>query len=165
MNELGERPVLNFLLHSEIDSCKYLYLREVSEPHDNQLRVVVEEAGVDPSPQSRTVAGVEFAELHPIESSENGRLFEIIWEYYIAYNVMNESYARVDDYDVTQSGRLMKIYSKSHFFDYLALASIASKDYPEPFAHYGLICLNHVIDVACQTPPTISMLRPKPKLN
>jgi hypothetical protein len=78
---------------------------------------------------------------------------------------MNESYARVDEYDVAQSGKLMKIYSKSHFLDYLALASIASKDYPGPFVHYGLICLNHVIDVACQTPPTINMLRPKPKLN
>jgi hypothetical protein len=123
---------LNFLLHSEIDSCKYLYLRELGEPRDNQLRVVVEEAGTDPTPQSRTIAGVAFTELHPIESNENSRLFEITWEHYIAYNVMNESYARVDDYDVAESGKLMRIYSKSHFLDYLALASIASKDYPGP---------------------------------
>jgi hypothetical protein len=156
---------LNFLLHAEIDSCKYLYLREVGEPRDNQLRVVVEEAGTDPSPQSRTIAGVPFTELHPIESNENSRLFEVIWEHYIAYNVLNESYARVDEYDLAQSGKLMRIYSRSHFLDYLGLASIASKDHPGPFVHYGLICLNHVIDVACQTPPTINMLRPKPKLN
>jgi hypothetical protein len=165
LNDLVERPVLNFLLHSEIDSCKYLYLREVGEPHDNQLRVVVEEAGTDPSPQSRTIAGVEFTELHPVVSNEHSRLFEIIWEHYVAYNVMNESYARVDDYYAGQSGKLMKIYSKSRFLDYLALASIASKDYPGPIVHYGLICLNHVIDVVSQTQPTINMLRPKPRLN
>ena len=154
---------MNLLLYSEIDSCKYLYLREIGEPRDNQLRVVVEEAGTDPSPQSRTIAGVAFTELHTIESNENSRLFEIIWEHYIAYNAMNESYARVDDYDVAQSGKLMKIYSKSHFLDYLVLASIASEDHPGPFIHYGLICLNHVIDVACPNPPTISLLRPERK--
>jgi hypothetical protein len=157
--------LVNLLLHAEIDSCKYLYLREVGEPRDNQLRVVVEEAGTGPFPESRTVAGVAFTELHAIESNENSRLFEIIWEHYIAYNIMNESYARVDDYDVAQSGKLMKIYSRSHFLDYLALASIASEDYPGPFRHYCLICLNHVIDVACSTPPTINLLRPKQRLN
>jgi hypothetical protein len=165
MEEMVGRPVVNSLLQSEIDSCKYLYLREMGEPRDNQLRVVVEEAGTDPSPESRTIAGVAFTELHAIESNENSRLFEIIWEHCIAYNVMNESYARVDDYDVAQSGKLMRIYSKSRFLDYLTLATIASEDYPGPFKHYGLICLNHVIDVACSTPPTINLLRPRPRLN
>ena len=156
---------MNSLLHSEIDSCKYLYLREIGEPRDNQLRVVVEEAGTDPSPESRAIAGAAFTELHVIESDENSRLFEIIWEDYIAYDVMNESYARVDDYDVVQSGKLMKIYSRSHFLDYLVRASIASEDYPGPFIHYGLICLNHVIDVAGPNPPTINLLRPRRRLN
>jgi hypothetical protein len=159
------RPVVNVLLHSEIDSCKYLYLREVGEPRDNQLRVLVEEADANPSPESRTIAGVAFSELHAIESNENSRLFEIIWEHYIAYNIMNESYARVDDYDVAQSGKLMKTYSRSHFLDYLALASIASKELPGPSMHYGLVCLNHVIDVACPNPPTINLLRPRPSVN
>jgi hypothetical protein len=156
---------LNLLLHAEIDSCKYLYLREVGEPHDNQLRVVVEEAGTNPSPESRTIMGVNFTDLHAIESNENSRLFEIIWDHYIAYNVMNESYARADEYDVAKSGRLMKTYSRSHFLDYLALVSIASEDHPGPFIHYGLICLNHVIDVACSDPPAINLLRPRPKPN
>ncbi len=29
---------------NEINSCKYLYLKEISEPEDNCLRVVIEEA-------------------------------------------------------------------------------------------------------------------------
>ena len=156
---------VNDLLHSEIDSCKYLYLREIGEPRDNRLRVVVEEADASPFAESRKIAGAALTELHPIESGENSRLFEIIWENYIAYDVMNESYARVGDYDVVQSGKLMKIYSRSHFLDYLALASIASEGYPGPFMHYGLICLNHVVDVACPNPPTINILRPRPRLN
>jgi hypothetical protein len=157
--------VVNDLLHSEIDLCKYLYLREIGEPRDNQLRVVVEEADASPFPESRKIAGARFTELHPIESGENCRLFEIIWENYIAYDVVNESYARVDDYDVVQSGKLMKIYLRSHFLDYLALASIASEGYPGPFKHYGLICLNHVVNVACPNPPTINILRPRSRLN
>ena len=103
--------------------------------------------------------------MHAIESNENSRLFEIIWDHYIAFNIMNESYGRVDDYDVVKSGKLMRIYSKSHFLDYLALASIASRDYPGPFVHYGLVCLNHVIDVACPNPPSINLLRPRPSVN
>jgi hypothetical protein len=31
-------------MHEELDSCRYLYLRELSEPEDNSLRLVVEEA-------------------------------------------------------------------------------------------------------------------------
>jgi hypothetical protein len=161
--EMAGRSVLNLLLHAEIDSCKYLYLREVGEPRDNQLRVVVEEAGTNPAPESRTITGVTFSELHAIESTENSRLFEVIWDHYIAYNIMNESYARVDEYDVAQSGRLMKTYSRSRFLDYLALASIASEDHPGTFIHYGLLCLNHVIDIACPNPPAISLLRPRLK--
>jgi hypothetical protein len=32
------------MLAGEIDSCKYLYLREINEPRDNWLRLAVEEA-------------------------------------------------------------------------------------------------------------------------
>ena len=153
------------LIDSEIDSCKYLYLRQLGEPQDNQLRVVVEEADASPFPESREVAGSKFSEVCPIESTGNSRLFEVVWEHYIAYNVMNESYCRVDPYDIIQSGKLMRIYSRSRFLDFLALASIASKDWPGPFIHYVLICLNHVIDVACPNPPTIRLIRPKLEVN
>jgi len=32
-----------------LDSAKYLYLRELSEPRDNSLRLVIQEAVVNPA--------------------------------------------------------------------------------------------------------------------
>ena len=64
------RPELDTL-----NSAKYLYLRELSEPRDNSLRLVVQEAVVDPGGLIRLHPELpELAELSkdasPIESTD-----------------------------------------------------------------------------------------------
>ena len=74
-----------------LESAKYLYLRELSEPRDNSLRLVVQEAVVNPIGSVRS-SHSELPELEgilkgasPIESTENCRSFELIWKRYVAY--------------------------------------------------------------------------------
>ena len=140
---------------SDIESCPYLYLRELGEPADNRLRVVVEEAVANPSDYP---AGGPHSEYRPIESTENCRLFELLWDAYVAYGVRNESLTILDDTE-SRTGRLLCVYSQSHFLDYVRRATFATDEHPGPVQHISINCLNHVVDVVSVAPPRIHSLR------
>jgi len=96
---------------------------------------------------------------HPIVADERSAEYEIHFEDYIAYAVLNESFT-VHDESEKFEGRLFRIYSESKFLEYIAAGTIATDDYPGPFKHHGIACLNHIIEVASMEPPTITLLRP-----
>ncbi len=89
--------------------------------------------------------------------SEGCRVFEVVWGSYIAYSVRNESYVANDKYEQCE-GRLLVKYSKSRFLDYVASGTFATAEYPGPFTHWGIICGNHIIDVASTEEPVVGLL-------
>ena len=110
-----------------LDSVKYLYLRELSEPGDNSLRLVVQEAVVDPGgsirssnpelPASREI----MTDFLPIESTETCRTFELTWKLYVAYLVTEECAGSCGQYeDEAFTGNLFRVYAKPHFLEHLA---------------------------------------------
>lgn len=145
-----------------LNSVKYLFLRDLSEPRDNALRIVVEEAVVNRLGQVRLPEFPELAAIvkdaSPIESIEGCKSFELSWTRYAAYLVTEElvgSCAKYDDEAFT--GGLFRIYTRSHFLDHLARDT---GGYTEPIQHYKLVCLNHLIDVASYAPPEIRVVGP-----
>src|SRR6185312_11807515 len=137
---------------SELDSVQYLYLRELSEPRDNSLRLVVEEAVVNRRGKTPELLSPELASIlndsWPIEPVEGCRVFQIYWKRCAAYLVTEEvvgSNAATGYDDELYTGRLLRVYNKSHFLEHLARDT---GGHIEPFQHYKLICLNHLIDVA-----------------
>ena len=146
-------------LLADLNSCDYLYFREISEPADNRLRLLIEEASAAPQLTSIEVASVEFSDLRAIESTDESRLFEITWDSYIAYSVRNESFTVLDEYETIECGKLACVYSKSRFLDYISNATFASNDHSGPFRHVGLNCLNHIIDVISTNAPQVRQLR------
>ena len=146
-------------MRDEIDACKYLFLREIGEPDENELRVVVEEAKADGPPEDRKILGHVIHGTRAIESDESSRLFELVWPSYVAYCVRNESYTSWDDSEAWE-GTLFRLYSKSHFRDYIAAGTCASDDYPGPLQHWSLVCLRHIIDVVGSVEPKVRRLRP-----
>jgi hypothetical protein len=156
------RPLMS--TSSEIDSlnsAKYLFLRELSEPKDNSLRLLVQEAVNNMSAQGSIRSDIPgFAEIltgsWPIESVKGCKSFELIWERYAAYLVTEELVGSGGDYgDEIYTGRLLRVYSKSHFLDHLVRDT---GGHVEPIQHYKLICLNHLIDVASYAPPEIRLV-------
>lgn len=147
-------------LLADLNSCEYLFLREIFEPAENQLRVVVEEASAGPPVDPQDVAGFGFSDYRIVESNDQSRLFEITWPTYILYTVRNESYAAFDETEIRETGRVAVVCSKSQFLDHLAASTFASKDFPGPFWHIALHCQNHVVDVASSEHPTVRQLRP-----
>lgn len=92
----------------------------------------------------------------PIESIEGCKSFELTWTRYAAYMVTEELVGSgTDTSDEVYTGKLLRIYAKSHFLNYLDQNASGRI---EPLQHYKLICLNHLIDVASYEPPEIRAL-------
>jgi len=93
-----------------------------------------------------------------IESDATCRAFELVWQSYVSYSVRNESFCTLDKEEVWE-GRLFCLYSKSHFLDYVARATFARADYPGPFRHCGINCLNHIVDVVSTVEPQVREIK------
>jgi hypothetical protein len=150
------RPELDAL-----NSAKYLYLRELSEPRDSSLRLVVQEAIVNPD--GLVHPHPELPELEeiirgssPIESTDACRTFELTWVSYVAYLVTEECVGSCGrDDDEIYTGKLFRVYSKSHFLEHLLRDT---GGHTESVLHYKLICLNHLVDVAAYAPPEVRQI-------
>ncbi|HDS0948195.1 TPA: hypothetical protein QDZ34_000818 [Stenotrophomonas maltophilia] len=143
-----------------LDTCEYLFLTDIGEPAANCLRLVIDEGRVTGEPrrvdlgQGRSIDGVR-----AIGITSGSQQFELVWDHYISYAVHNESYQSWDDSEAW-SGNLFRRYSRSKFLDYLDHATFADSRYPGPFAHYQVICQDHVIDIAALQPPKVRLLGP-----
>jgi hypothetical protein len=143
-----------------LDSAKYLYLREISEPRDNSLQLLIDEAAETRSGpfQDCTVPNLKMnlTNISPIATSDSCRSFELTWASYVAYLVTEECVGSCGNGDDEMfRGKLFRIYSKSHFLDHLARDTGA---HTHPIQHYKLTCMNHLIDVASYAPPVIRVV-------
>src|SRR5215470_8847586 len=146
-----------------LNSAKYLYLRELSEPRENSLRLIVQEAVVNPGgivhsrPELPELEEI-FNDASPIESTETCRTFELTWRFYVAYLVTEECVGSCgSDGDEIYTGTLFRVYTKSHFLDHLARDT---GGHTEPILHFKLTCLNHLIDVAAYAAPEFKQVGP-----
>jgi hypothetical protein len=151
-------------IFAEINSCEYFFLRSITEPEENILRLIIEEAGAGGPPVPLKIGDTVLGEGIPITSTGDSRLFEITWNDYIAYSVRNESYATTADDEKVAWGKRVREYSKSRFLDYISQATFASAEYPGPFQHIQIVSENHIIDVGSTKIPRIQRLRPKEPL-
>ncbi len=150
---------------TSLNSVKYLFLREISEPRDNSLRLVVDEAvetasGASKDPDRRIPNLIKTAtNVSAIDTTESCRSFELTWAYYLAYLVTEECVGSCGNHDdEIFSGKLFRTYTKSNFLDHLARDTGA---HTQPILHYKLTCLNHLIDVASYAPPVIRVVAAK----
>lgn len=133
---------------------RYFYLEEIGEPKDNTLRLVITEAAA----QEDEVEVPGFpGTARPIISIPDGRPIDLLWERYIAYAVRNESYA-ISEEGQPPLNDMLSERSDTAFLAFVAKSTLATHEFPGPFRHWELVCLNHVIDVASTTAPIIRLL-------
>ncbi len=81
-------------------------------------------------------------------------VIQIDFNSYVGYSVINESFAVWDDYEEFE-GKAIRIYSKSRYLDFIGAWTIASEEYPGPFKHYGVSCLNHIVNIVSTEEPAV----------
>jgi hypothetical protein len=92
----------------------------------------------------------------PIEHVKGCKIFTLQWRSYIAYSVRNESFTTADNYEIFEGRNFVK-YSKSRYLDFVRDATFADDGFPGPMTHWGIFCLNHIIDVVACHPPEVSI--------
>lgn len=156
MSAIEDHPVWK-----QIDSSAYLFLERLFEPRDNQLTIVLEEAIANNAKSGPTIiAGISLeGESCPIEPTPDCRIFTLQWKNYVAYCVTEEMHGSCGKYeDEEYAGRLLRIYSKSHFLDFIAKDTGA---HFEPYRHYKIACQNHNIDIVSAVDPILES-QPRP---
>jgi len=144
-----------------IEACENLYLHSISEPSAGTLRVVLLEARpVDPvGDWLASEALQDIRELlvgaKEIAHTAGCQIFELTWPSYIGYSVECESYRRPEPDDSVGEGRAIVEYMKSVYLSYLSQAMFTTDDYPGPYKHWALNCLNHIVNIASVDRPDI----------
>jgi hypothetical protein len=146
---------------AEVDGCGFLFLMELREGSCNSLHVQVAEGRAVGSPKSITVADTEISDCTAIEITDESRFFEIVWNSYVGYSVLNESYATPSD-EESGEGNRFRIYSQSRFLRFMSGATFACDDYPGPMRHYCVGCEDQILHVLSTDPPTVRRVRGSP---
>ncbi len=147
---------------ADLNSCQHLYLREMAEPKQNSLRLLIEEGIPSPETVSIKIAGTVITDCHKVTFGGNARRFEVCWDSYVAYSIRNESFVVADDdSEKFELGNLVRVYSKSKFLEYVRSATIACDEYPGPTQHIEIISETHIIDVISTVAPTVRKLGPR----
>jgi hypothetical protein len=139
---------------AEINGCRYLFLSDIQELEFNGLRLIVREGLPGETVETIHVGDSVIPGGTRISVTEDSRTFELLWKRYVAYSVLNKSYAAVDEGEQYEGSRF-RAYLKSHFIDYVSRASFATAEYPGPFKHYGVACENHIVHVISTDAPRI----------
>ena len=106
---------------------------------------------------SKTSTGL-FQHATPIYPDMD-EVYEITFEDYIMHQTRNESYTSYDGHEI-RKGNLLIIFEKSRLLDFLPqLTDCTSYPdgtfYPEKWTHYGIYCVDHMIDVISCSKPKI----------
>jgi hypothetical protein len=85
--------------------------------------------------------------------------FEIFFPRSFAYLVSDEMAFPPDKYEVFE-GVQFRRYQKSRFLDFIEGTALPAEARPHahPLYHYGIYCLNHLVDVIAPEPPRISYI-------
>ena len=138
----------------QINGHKCLYLDHVGEPEDNSLLLRIDEARSEGPEIDVEIVEGKSLKGRAIETTIDCSRYSVYFEGYIAYAIVNESYAQTGKNELYE-GDLARVYSRSHFLDFVSKTTFASSDYPGPFTHYAFMCLNHCVDVVSCIPPKI----------
>ncbi|RUT46567.1 hypothetical protein EJP82_12015 [Paenibacillus anaericanus] len=140
--------------YSDLLNFKDIYLEQIYEPEENSLRLLFSRSRTSETPETITIGEIEIKDIYSLDVDETVPLIQMDFEGYIGYSIRNESYTSWDDYEEFE-GKIFRIYSKSRYLDFIKVGTFASEDYPGSFKHYGISCLNHVVDVASVSEPII----------
>ncbi len=143
---------------TDLDSHAYLFLNSIEEAGHGGLRLVVQVGAESAETKNLHIGGSVISGLREVSVGESAPEYEITFASYIAYAVRNESYV-LQDKEQAWVGKSFRVYSRSRFLDFVRSATFATPEYPGAFAHYSVVCQDHVVDIASASQPKVQRLR------
>ena len=124
----------------EINRCRTFFLTKI-EQSKNSLSLIITESTLGKANNDYN----------------NESEFELFFDSYIGFNVVDEGFACIDDYEIFEGNHLV-IYQRSNYLDYIKKSTHANNENPGPFCHYGINCLSNIVDIVSIEPPEIRMI-------
>lgn len=121
----------------------YIYLKELTEPEGNALRLIVGRS----------------KEVHSGFGIKHFPAIQVDFDFYISYSVLNECFDTIDETEISD-GKVFRIYKKSNYKKYIKSTAIEREDIcpPKDYVHYQLCCLDHIIDIiSCEEPTVVEL--------
>jgi hypothetical protein len=144
----------------DVNIEKYIYLDRLDETEDG---LVIEIMGTTTSPlNEQDIAstaeefGEDVAELVKRSSSidpNEDRRWRLVFENYISYAVINESYDN-GDRATRDDNNCVCTADDSDWLDYVKISTFAHQIFDD-IKHYQICCLDHIINVAAYAPPAV----------
>ena len=131
----------------------HLFLAEIGEPSNNDLRVVVVLGRA-----SETAVETELGPAFPVGTDDTSRAFELIWWNYVAYGVLDERWVTPDDSPIVGTRRFGR-KTASAFLAYVAASTWATDEHPGELTHWYLNTEWHCLDVVSVEPPELRELK------
>lgn len=147
------------MIYTDLMEFKSIFLLGLTEPEENSLRLFFSRSKSVPEPFS--IGDKVYENAQSIEIDEDLPVIQVDFETYIGYSILNESYTSWDDYQKFE-GKSFRFYSRSRYLDFIKVGTFATEDYPGSFAHYGMVCLNHIVDIVSISNPTIKEVHRNP---
>ncbi|KRE38177.1 hypothetical protein [Paenibacillus sp. Soil522] len=141
--------------YNDLIELKDVFFLGLTEPEVNVLRLYFSRSKMSDTPEPLIVGEKDFGDSYSINMDKNSPLIQIDFDTYIAYSIRNESFTSWDDYEEFE-GKIFRIYKKSRYLDFISVGTYATEDFPGPFKHYGISCLDHIVDIVSASEPVVT---------
>lgn len=145
------------MIFQDLMNLKDVFFIGLTEPKTNSLRLVFSKS-ITGDTLEKVMIGETSLDAYPINVDENTPLIQIDFDRYIAYSIRNESFTSWDEYEEFE-GKIFRIYSKSRYLNFIGVSTFATEEFPGPFKHYGICCLDHIVDIVSMSSPIVSEFR------
>ena len=129
----------------------------LTEPDVNSLKMFFNRCKTSNIPETLAIGEIVIENTYAIEDNKELPTIQLDFENYISYSITNESYTSWDDYEMFE-GKYFRTYTKSRYLDFISFHTFASEDYPGPFVHYCITCLNHIVNIVSVDPPKVCLV-------
>lgn len=128
--------------YTDLKELQDVFFFGLIEPEVNQLSLSFCKSKVSDRPEPLMVG------------EKSSSLIQVNFNSYIAYSIRNEFFTSWDDYEEF-GGKTFRIYKKSRYLDFISNGIFASKDFARPYKHYGICCIDHVVDIISTSEPVV----------
>ena len=136
-----------------LNQYKNLFLVDIQENDENKVTFLLKTGQVSETTEALVINDVTLNDVRPI-IEDNNLSIKVLFPSYVAYNVRNETYTTLNDYDLFE-GNIVREYNRSRYLEYIMADTIATDNWPGKLRHFGICCGWHVIDVISVDEPEV----------
>lgn len=149
----------------KIDHIGSLFLTAINEPEDNSLFLEIKKSLITGTKEDLIIGGSILKDVQKIQIDEQSDYFTILFESYVSYHVIAESFSNFNERKVEPiDGKgSFCVYSHSTYLDFIAQETYAKAVLPSDLKHYCLYCQNHIVHVISTKAPIIENVNSRHK--